>query len=175
MSEFDNTESLDQFSKTLETKTNAQVAEEYATLELEEKRLDLEIKRETVAKIRAQRAAKLDEARAKLLATRQFLAQREANQANCNHRKGGIGAEAVMRGQGTDAMYAVIKHKLPNGRYFVLCQRCGKEWHPGFPLLGEKETPGYREALNFATDNSPSGSSTFIFERTESLVERQAV
>jgi len=175
MSEFDNTESLDQFSKTLETKTNAQVAEEYAALELEEKRLDLEIKRETVAKIRAQRAAKLDEARAKLLATRQFLAQREANQANCNHRKGGIGAEAVMRGQGTDAMYAVIKHKLPNGRYFVLCQRCGKEWHPGFPLLGEKETAGYREALNFATDNSPSGSSTFIFERTESLVERQAV
>jgi hypothetical protein len=175
MSEFDKDASVEQFKQDLASKTNVEVSNELAALELEEKQLDLEIKRETVAKIRAQRNAKLDEARAKMIATKQFLAQREANQANCNHRKGGIGAEAVMRGQGTDAMYAVIKHKLPNGRYFVLCQRCGKEWHPGFPLLGEKETAGYREALNFATDNSPSGSSTFIFERTESLEERSAV
>lgn len=172
--EFDNNETLEQHAKSLESKTNADVAVELAALEMEEKRLDLEIKREQVAKIRSQRSAKLEEARAKLIATKQFLAQRKANQDNCNHRKGGIGAEAVMRGQGTDAMYAVIKHKLPNGRYFVLCQRCGKEWHPGFPLLGEKETLGYREAVNFATDNSPSGSSTFIFERTESLEERSA-
>jgi len=81
-------------------------------------------------------------------------------------RKGGIGAEAVTHGQGTDSMYCVIKHKMPHGRYQIFCQRCGKEWKPGFPLLGEIETPGYREALNYPTDNSPSGSSTFIFERT---------
>src|SRR5438874_4566516 len=98
--EFDNTESLDTFAKGLDSKTNAEVSAELQALELEEKRLDLEIKRESVARIRAQRAAKLEEARAKLIATKQFLAQREANQANCNHRKGGIGAEAVMRGQG---------------------------------------------------------------------------
>lgn len=166
MSEVEKNLSLDEFSQSLESKTNVEVTNELAALELEEKKLDLEIKRETVAKIRAQRTAKLDEARAKMLATKQFLAQRAANQDNCNHRKGGIGADAVMRGQGTDAMYAVIKHKLPNGRYFVLCQRCGKEWHPGFPLLSEVETKGYKEALNFPTDNSPSGSSTFIFEKS---------
>ncbi len=171
MSEFDNPD-LKDFTSVLENKTNAQVVSELAELEIEEKRLDLEIKREQVAKIRAQRSAKLDEARAKLMATKQFLAQREANQANCNHRKGGIGAEAVMRGQGTDAMYAVIKHKLPNGRYFILCQRCGKEWHPAEPLFGVKATPGYDEALRFPSDNSPSGSSTFLFERTESFSER---
>jgi len=72
MSEFDN----ETVQQTLESKTNAQVAAELAALELEEKQLDLEIKRETVSKIRAQRQAKLDEARAKLMATRQFLAQR---------------------------------------------------------------------------------------------------
>jgi len=173
-SEFDNTETLDTFSKGLETKTNAQLADDLLTLEREEKMLDLEIKREQVASIKAKRSAKLDEARAKNLATRQFLAQREAIQKNCNHRKGGIGAESVMRGQGTDAMYAVFKHKLPNGRYFVLCSRCGKEWHPGFPMLGEKETPGYQEAINFPTDNSPSGSSTFLFERADAYTERSA-
>src|SRR5437660_1074943 len=124
--EFDTPE-VKQFKETLDARTNAEVTAELAALELEEKKLDLEIKRETVSKIRAQRAAKLEEARAKLIATKQFLAQREANQANCNHRKGGIGAEAVMRGQGTDAMYAVFKHKLPCNRYCVLCSRCGNE------------------------------------------------
>jgi len=173
-SEFDNTETLDAFSKNLETKTNAQLAEDLLATDREMKELDLEIKREQVAKIKAARSAKLEEARSKNLAVLQFLAQREAIFKNCNHRKGGIGAESVMRGQGTDAMFAVAKHKLPNGRYFVLCMRCGHEWHPGFPLLGQKETPGYQEAINYPTDNSPSGSSTFLFERTDALAERSA-
>ena len=173
-SEFDSTETLDAFSKSLYSKTDAEVAAELAALELEEKRLDLEIKREQVTKIHALRSAKLEEARAKLMATRQFLAQREAIQANCNHRKGGIGAEAVMRGQGTDAMYGVFKHKKPNGRWFVLCGRCGKEWHQGYELLGEKETPGFKEMINAPSDNSPSGSSTFMFERTDAYAERIA-
>lgn len=170
--EFDNPD-LQDFTTALQSKTNAQVVSELAELEMEEKRLDLEIKREQVSKIRSQRAAKLEEARAKLIATKQFLAQREANQANCNHRKGGIGAEAVMRGQGTDAMYAVFKHKLPCNRYFVLCSRCGKEWHPAQPLFGIKATPGYDEAIRFPSDNTPSGSSTFMFERTDNLVAAQ--
>jgi hypothetical protein len=172
INEFDTPE-IQSFKDTLATKTNADVTAELAALELEEKQLDLEIKRETVSKIRSQRMAKQDEARAKLLATKQFLAQRKANQDNCNHRKGGIGAEAVMRGQGTDAMYAVIKHKLPCNRYFVLCQRCGKEWHPAQPLFGIKATEGYEEAIRFPSDNTPSGSSTFMFERSDNLVAAQ--
>jgi hypothetical protein len=170
--EFDNPD-LKDFTTVLESKTNADVLAELSALELEEKQLDLEIKRESVARIRAQRSAKLEEARAKMIATKQFLAQRAANQENCNHRKGGIGAEAVMRGQGTDAMYSVIKHKLPCNRYFVLCARCGKEWHPAQPLFGIKATPGYDEALRFPSDNTPSGSSTFMFERTEAVSASQ--
>lgn len=171
--EFDTPE-VQQFKATLESKTNADVTAELAALEMEEKQLDLEIKRETVSKIRAQRASKLEEARSKTMAVKQFLAQRKAVQDNCNHRKGGIGAEAVMRGQGTDAMYAVIKHKLPCNRYFVLCQRCGAEWHPAQPIFGIKATPGYEEAIRWPSDNTPSGSSTFMFERAEAFAERTA-
>ena len=168
--EFDN----DPLKSVLQNKTNADVLAELSALELEEKQLDLEIKRETVSKIRAQRQAKLDEARAKMIATKQFLAQREANQANCNHRKGGRGADAVMRGQGDDSMYSVVKHKLPAGSHFVLCQRCGKEWHPankwnieGGKIVPIPATPGWAEAMQWPTDNSMSASSTFLFEKVE--------
>lgn len=101
---------LSSFEESLQNKTNAEVADELTALDREMAELDLEIKREQVAKIKAARQAKLDETRAKLIATQQFLTQRKAIQDNCNHRKGGIGAESVMRGQGTDPMYAVIKH-----------------------------------------------------------------
>jgi hypothetical protein len=166
-SEFDNEQST---PLSMEAKTNAQLADELSALELEEKQLDLEIKRETVSKIRAQRSAQREEARAKSLAVRQFIAQRKAQQDNCNHRKGGIGHESVMRGQGTDAMYAVWKHKQPNGTWLVLCSRCGKEWRGEFRVQGrliEAAVPSQTEflqAINFPSDNSPSGSSSFQYQ-----------
>jgi hypothetical protein len=43
------------------------------------------------------------------------MAQRDAQQSNCNHLKGGTGAEAFLRGLGDSPYYAVIKHKLPSG------------------------------------------------------------
>jgi hypothetical protein len=169
-SEFDKTESVQQFAEGLASQTNADVVTQLAALELEEKQLDLEIKREQVAKIKSQRNAKLDENRAKQIATKQFLANREANQEHCNHRKGGSGAGAVINGEGTDQNYAVIKHKMPNGTYSIFCQRCGREWHAPFPKLGIEGSKDYRWALNLPSDNVPSGSSTFLFERTEAAV-----
>jgi hypothetical protein len=165
--ELEKMESLQQFAENLPNKSNMELANELAAIELEEKQLDLEIKRETVAKIRAQRNAKLDEARVKMQSIKQFLATREAVQSHCNHKKGGQGANAVINGEGTDANFAIIKHKMPHGRYQIFCQRCGKEWKPAVQILGEVETPGYREMLNAQTDNSPSGSSVFLFERVE--------
>lgn len=107
----------------------------------------------------------------KMQVLRQFIVQREATQQHCNHRKGGSGANAVLFGEGTSPNYCVIKHKLPNGKFFVLCQRCGKEWFAADKFAnggrGTPETPGYAEALNYPTDNNPSGSSTFLFERIE--------
>lgn len=155
-----------------EDKTNNQVDDELQALALEEKQLDLEIKRESVSKIRAERQARLDANRAKTIATLQFIAQRKATQDHCNHRKGGRGAEAVMRGQGDDSARSVIFHKLPNGGTMVLCQRCGKEWHPANKWNTENgkhvplpATPGWEDAIMWNTDNSPSGSSTFQFEK----------
>jgi hypothetical protein len=159
-------------------KTDAEVAAELAMLELEEKRLDLELKREAVAKNRAARSAKLEEARSKLLSIYQFLASRKASQDNCNHRKGGIGREAVMQGQGTDAMYAVIKHQLPNGVWSVTCERCHKEWKGEFRIgsvLIEPAVPSKEEfvqAIAFPTDNSPSRSGQFYFNITPEYAQQ---
>lgn len=150
----------------LDTKTDSQIKTELEELQAEEKRLDLEIKKDAVATIRAKRTAQLERARSAQIAIRQYLAQREAQQSACNHRKGGTGQEAFLRGMGDSPYYAVIKHKLPCNLHMVLCQRCGKEWHPAQPLFGIQETPGYQEAIRFNTNNTASSSTSFLFERT---------
>jgi hypothetical protein len=152
-------------TETFETLTNKQLAEESAKIDAEMKMLDLELKREQVSKLRSQTNQKLDNARARDLSIKNYMAQRDAQQSNCNHLKGGTGAEAFLRGQGDSPYYAIIKHKLPSGKYMVLCQRCGKEWHPEQKIFGIVETPGYQKALAWPTNNSASGSSVFLFER----------
>jgi hypothetical protein len=153
-------------TETFETLTNKQLADESAKIDAEMKSLDLELKRDQVSKIRAAINQKRDDARSRSIAIKQYMAQRDAQQENCNHLKGGVGAEAFLRGQGDSPYYAVIKHKLPSGKYMVLCQRCGKEWHPADKFDKTiKETEGYQKALQYNTNNSASGSSTFLFER----------
>lgn len=169
-------------------KTNAQLQDEIAALDFEAKRIELEyrkqemawrakdmiVKDDEIAKIESRKNAALETARAKRIATLQFIANREANQKRCNHRKGGRGADAVMRGQGSDPEYAVIKHRLPHGEYMVLCQRCGKEWHPANKWNTENgvivplpATEGWQWAMELNSDNSPSASSDFRFEKVE--------
>jgi hypothetical protein len=153
-------------TETFEGKTNRELTDETVRLDNEMKALDIELKRDQVSKIRAQIEMKRENARTRNQSIRQYLAQRDAQQSNCNHLKGGMGADSFLRGQGDSPYYAVIKHKLPSGRYMVLCQRCGKEWHPADKFdKSVKETPGYQQALAFNTNNSASGSSTFLFER----------
>ena len=156
--------------------TNEQLAQKTLDLDNEMRELDLEIKRETVAKIRQKR----QEAKDKVLQMQQtiaaFLSQRILRQKFCNHRKGGTGAQAVLQGAGQSAMYCVIKHKLPVGKYFVLCQRCGKEWHPALTALENagvptKATKGYFEALQYPTNNSESGASLFNFRPADEVIE----
>ena len=156
----------------LSSKTNSELEAEVAAADLEMKQLDLEIKRETVSKIKAERAHKLELANSKRLATLQFLASRKANQDRCNHRKGGRGPDAVMRGQGDDASYALIKHRLPHREFMVLCQRCGKEWMPANKWNVEngvlRPTPaseGWDWAIQANSDNTPSASSDFSFAK----------
>ena len=147
------------------------------TLELEQERiridneirsLDLELKREQVKKIREAKQALIDKAAAQKAAIDQFLFQRKARQATCNHRKGGVGAEGVIRGQGQSAMSCVIKHRLPSGSWMVLCSRCGREWYGPLTALQNGGTPkpaskGYFAALQLPTNNSQSESSRFDY------------
>lgn len=160
-------------TETFENKTNQQLLDEIAQLDIETKaqdlqlkKLDLVLKTDQVAKLTAQINQKRDDARSRDIAIKNYLKQRELQQDNCNHRKGGTGAEAFLTGQGDSSYYSVIKHRLPCNQYFVLCQRCGKEWHPGNVKLGMIETPGYQEAIRFNTNNTASGSSSFLFETT---------
>ena len=136
----------------------------------EEKALDLELKRLELAERKAAAKDREDKKEQKRIqaesrnnATLAQMAQTKAREEHCTHRKGGLGAGAVLDGQGDAAEYAVIKHKLPIGKYFILCTRCLKEWHPADPVTGTPETPGYKEALMFPTKNAASGSSTFTF------------
>ena len=153
-------------TETFENLTNAQLSAESAKIDAEMKALDLELKRAEVSKLRAQISQKRDDARTRNLAIKNYMRQRDAQQENCNHLKGGTGSEAFLRGQGDSPYYAIIKHKLPSNMYMVLCQRCGKEWHPADKFdKSVKETPGYQQALAWPTNNSASGSSTFLFER----------
>lgn len=169
-SEFDkNTEvieSLDQFEETLYSKSNEQLDDDLKMQEKEMRELRLVLMRDQAATIKARISDKLARFEAQNLATRQFLATRKAIQDHCNHRKGGIGHQSVINGEGTDAMYCVIKHKKPNGTFMILCARCGKEWHGPFYVSGElieEATPGYENAISFPTDSSPSGSGQFQF------------
>jgi hypothetical protein len=173
---------------TLSEKTNAQLEAEVAALDLEAKKMEVEYKKQEMtwrakdmkkmdreqAKADADYNSKMDEANAKRIATLQFLASRKANQDRCNHRKGGRGPDAVMRGQGDDPNFAVIKHRLPHSEYMVLCQRCGKEWMPANKWNTENgvlkpipASPGWAEAMNWPCDNSASASSDFRFEKVD--------
>lgn len=92
------------------------------------------------------------------------------HQANCSHRKGGRGLEAIQKG-GNASDYAVIRHLLPNNEWWQRCQRCGKTWKPPHREAFDDDAAGkaafdaanaeYKEALNWPTDNIPSTGITF--------------
>jgi hypothetical protein len=133
------------------------------------KLLDLREKLKNSTERVSNERAKAAEFRDKMRVLESMLINKKQREDRCNHHKGGQGAEAVINGQGSSAIYCVIKHFLPNGTAMVICQRCCKEWFAADPFAnggkGTPETPGYQQAVNFVTDNSPSGSSRFIFTR----------
>lgn len=142
--------------------TNIELQAKADALATEERMLELEIKRETVAKMRQVRADKLAAAKQNSDLSRAQIASRERLKRNCTHRKGGRGPGAVMNGQGTDDHYAFIKHVLPSGRLFILCTRCGGEWKSRDPLTGEAGDSDF-EVMNMKPcDNTASGSTLFL-------------
>lgn len=149
---------------------SAEIQRRLNLIELEAKALDLEIKREQVGKIRSQREQAKAELMAKIASTREFMARRAQVKLNCNHHKGGIGAQAIVNGMGSSTMWCLIRHRLPIGRDMVLCQRCGGEWLPENPYVNPpvRATEGYVEMLRNSqlSDNTASGASVFLFSGT---------
>lgn len=90
-------------------------------------------------------------------------------QRQCNHRKGGDGQNAYVNGQGNSPQYAVMKHKVCNGDFWIRCMRCGKCWKPPIEEDYIKREDyldaytDYKAALNFSTLNVASTSYTFGF------------
>ncbi len=90
--------------------------------------------------------------------------------AKCNHRKGGRikldenTLDPDWWAKGTDAMYAVVKHRLPGGDWIVKCLRCMCEWL--------HDTPGYAEALKYPTDNVSSSGVLFGVQITADTLRR---
>ena len=154
---------------------------ELEEIELEERRLKLELMREQVETIRSKRESnrrkRADQARTEEFNRRKVLNE----QASCAHRKGGRGILGIFSGNASD--YSVLKQTEPWGETYVKCQRCGKEWRDPYFMLrktapekvaaARKANPKeykrlmdeYRAALDFPTDNEPSGGAVFGIQR----------
>jgi hypothetical protein len=154
---------------------------EFEAMELEERKLRLELMKDQVATLQAAK----DKRRINLLNQKQSddfnRAKTAREQAACSHRKGGKGIEQIFKGG--DSEYSVIKHTEPWGETYVKCQRCGKEARDPFYML-RKLNPAkvseakkkdareynrimaeYKQWMDFPTDNSPSGGTVFQIQR----------
>ena len=146
----------------------SKIAEELETLQLEEAR-------EAAEGRKLNRLSRENKAKAIEMSLRRDRANQARIQAACQHRKGGKGSAQMY--MGNDINYAVITHTLSHGPVIVVCQRCGKVWEPP-AALPKKATPEqratyreelaeYRRAVNFPTDNEPSGTVLFAFTANE--------
>jgi len=126
----------------------------------------------------------------------QQKASDEGRQKVCTHKKGGVVSArnmSVLSTGGNSIQYAVIKHQMINGDMWVRCLRCGKTWLPPakdnfvFNEKGKQVAPkdgkfdaakfdaadiDYRRAVNFETNNSPSGSVQCRFTKWDEKSEQ---
>lgn len=183
-------------------KTKVQANQSVADMEAEIKKAELELKKleikratadlqdieERLAERQMIRTTKSQRSKGNGEVLRQNDVRLSAIQSNCNHKKGGTGAEGLINGQGDDSQYAVFKHKFAHGDTWVRCLRCGKTWKPPVELSFyfndagvvvskedgkfnkekfEAAVKEYREALVFTTKNIPSSGYTFEFTSTD--------
>jgi hypothetical protein len=164
--------------------SEAEINLHFKKLELLSKQAEFQDIGERLAERKMKRENKDSRAMNNGLTLAQIAAGDEQKQSRCNHRKGGMDADALVSGQGTDSQYCVLKHRFANGDIWVRCLRCGKWWTPPVEVdfmeggklvnglyvggklnkaafdLAERE---YQEALKFQTLNVTSGSCVFEF------------
>lgn len=145
-------------------KTALQAEREAVDLELAQ--LQLEDLREKAEQRRAIRAQKARNQIAYQSSLDENNLVQKLMQDGCSHRKGGKNLEGMLNGQ--SGYYAVVKHTLPLGEQMVVCQRCTKVWER--PIKADFKTAAeykvaleeYKRAINFPTDNEPSGTRMFV-------------
>lgn len=137
---------------------------------LEEKKLQLESLRFTVENERARREQILRNHKQQQEALDSSLRKVQAEQKICKHKKGGKNLAGILNG--TDSEYSVIQHTYPWGETAVTCTRCGKDWREPSKELKKSDPEAYKAqmaeyvaALNFPTDNEPSGTRLFVITR----------
>src|ERR1035437_3816446 len=130
---------------------------------------------------------------------RTFAQQKATDEARwgvCTHKKGGVVSQRnmqVLSTGGNSIQYAVLKHQMINGDMWVRCLRCGRTWLPPvkgnfyFNAKGKQVAPkdgtydevkfnetmlAYKRAVNFETNNSPSGSVQCRFSKWDEKSEQ---
>lgn len=162
--------------------SSADLLSEQTRLDVALKQLELQDRLETMASKKRKIDEKKREFDAKNREILNELGRRAARQRGCSHRKGGTtmaGQRDPLPPQGGDSdKFALIKFRLPNGDWWVTCQRCNAEWFPEDRYTGRPETViggiSHSQVLMFPTDNSSGESSQFRFEdnRTPAEIER---
>lgn len=153
------------------SQTDEQMLKESAAIELQMKRVQLELQTEQLAQLLQAKESRREKLAAQCRDIAENERQRVVREANCKHKKGGRNKAGLDRG--TDSNYAVIQHTMPVGEVIVICQRCGAIW--GNPPIALKRSDpeayqiaarNYRRALEWPTDNEPSGTQLFLIQRT---------
>jgi hypothetical protein len=155
-------------------------------LTAEERRLDVELKRAELAERlenseerKRKKRERKEQFEAAMRALGLELARRRARQKGCSHRKGGLASREGLPVEGGNGdSYALLKHQLPSGDWWVTCQRCAAEWYPEDRFTGRPATViggfTYKDALMAPTDNSPSKSCVFRLEDQRSPEQKAA-
>jgi hypothetical protein len=192
------------------SKVYSNAAEEIAAIELsikraqladlelqkQERQLSIEEKRGTIAdRVTKQKQKAMDrEQQGKVFAAQKR--EDDAKQSACTHKKGGVVSQRnlqVLSTGGNSPQYAVIKHQMINGDFWVRCLRCGKTWLPPvkdnyyFNEKGKVVAPvdgtfsqekfdaavsAYRVAVAFETNNTASGSVICKFSKWDEKSEQ---
>lgn len=152
--------------------TDAEVLAESARLDLEFKRANLELVQEQLQTLKDKKEEKRRKMQKQDRDLKENARQKELREKNCKHRKGGRNKEGLDKGNG--ANYAVIQNTYPNGDVQVMCQRCGATWdNPSIELRAtnpdayEQQLREYRRALEWPTDNEPSGTQLFLITKID--------
>ena len=143
-------------------RTTVSEAEE---IELEFKKLQIEIMREQIAASNDKKNRSAHDREHQLIEFKKAQAALQQRQRVCQHRKGGKDNRFA---RGNDANYSVITNTYPCGEMCITCTRCQMEvWKPdkklkkADPELYASMLAKFREWSNFPTDNTPSGTKIF--------------